>query len=92
MPKIPPLPKKGMTVSFFGSHVMRWGSGDDAAIERIQTLTVDELKSAGVTIEIAEEWRLFYREVIVDNPANPSARGREKLMAHARSLLMEDQK
>src|SRR6266545_2210579 len=46
----PPLPQ-GMSNKAFG-QLMRWGSGNDAALARIQTLTRTELEQAGVTKEI----------------------------------------
>lgn len=90
MRKLPALPE-GMTPAYFGRDVMKWGTGDRTAESRIQTLTVEELRSAGVTAEMADAWRLFYLAVVDENQENPSARGRAKLMEYARSLLQEDQ-
>ncbi len=70
---------------------MRWGTGDAAARERIATLTRDELERAGVTLEMAREWRNFYRRELSRNPANPSAAGRAELMRRAVDLLSGDQ-
>jgi len=81
----PPLPQ-GMSNKAFG-QLMRWGSGNDAALARIQTLTRTELEQAGVTKEIAKAWADFYRAVKLATPNNPSAAGRASLMDAAAKLL-----
>ena len=58
MPPVPALPE-GMTLAYFGQQVMRWGSGDDQAVTRIETITALELAAAGVTVEMAENWRAW---------------------------------
>lgn len=88
MPPVPALPE-GMTLAYFGQQVMRWGSGDEQAIERMDTITATELVTAGITVEMAENWRLFYVGVVTVSPSNPSARGRASLMEYARELLKE---
>jgi hypothetical protein len=57
-----------MTLREFGQRVMRWGTGNDAARARISTLTREELERVGLTWEIAEAWRDFYRHEIRRNP------------------------
>lgn len=86
MPKPPDVPG-GLSVAEFGFKVMRWGTGDEAARERMGSLTRSELADLNVTITIAREWRDFYRNEIVRNPKNPSARGRAELMQRALELL-----
>lgn len=86
MPDVPGLPN-GMSIAYFGHQVMAWGTGDAAADARIKTLTEEDLRNAGITAEIADKWRLFYLDVIRETPNNPSARGRARLMAVAKSLL-----
>ena len=66
---------------------MRWGTGDEAARERRETLTRNELVHLNVTVQMAREWRDFYRNEIIRNPKNPSARGRIELMQRAIELL-----
>jgi hypothetical protein len=83
---IPPTPG-AMSVTKFGSEVMRWGTGNDAARARMATLTRQELERAAVTKQIAEAWRDFYRNEMVRNPQNPSASGRADLMQRAVDLL-----
>ncbi len=82
----PPIPS-GVSVAEFGNKVMRWGTGNDAARARIATLTRQELESAGVTREMAEAWREFYRTEALRVPTNPSALGRADLMQQAVELL-----
>ena len=82
-----PLLPVGMNNSDFGKNVMKWGTGDAAARARIQTLTREELKRAGVTKEMAQSWRDFYRQIKTLNPDNPSAEGRAELMQKAYELL-----
>lgn len=83
----PPIPKGVRTLQEFGTRIMRWGTGDIAARDRIATLTTEELERAGVTIQIAEAWRDFYQAEVRRNPRNPSARGRADLMQRAIDLL-----
>jgi hypothetical protein len=66
---------------------MRWGTGDAAARERVESLTREELEQAGVTRQIAKAWWDFYRAEVLRNPRNPSARGRADLMQQAADLL-----
>jgi hypothetical protein len=82
----PPTPR-GMTLREFGTRVMRWGSGNAAARARIRTLTREELERAGLTREMAEAWRDFYRNEFARSPRNPSAAGRAELMQWAVELL-----
>lgn len=82
-----PLTPGNMTLREFGQRVMRWGSGDTAARVRIRTLTREELERAGLTREMAEAWRDFYRYESARNPSNPSAAGRAELMQRAIELL-----
>ena len=42
---------------------MKWGTRDAEARTRAATLTREELQRSGVTREIAEAWRDFYKEV-----------------------------
>lgn len=86
---LPPLTPQGMTLREFGQRVMRWGSGDTAARARISTLTREEMVRAGMTRELAEAWRDFYRNESVRNPQNPSAAGRADLMQRVVELLSE---
>ena len=83
----PPDVPGGLTRDEFGSKIVRWGNGDAAARERIATLTRDELVRVGVTLEMALEWRDFYRRELYRNPSNPSAAGRAELMQRAVDLL-----
>lgn len=78
-----------MTLREFGKRIMRWGMGDDAARARIRTLTREELAQAGLTQEIAEAWRDFYRHELARHPRNPSAAGRAELMQRAVELLRQ---
>ena len=82
-----PTTPGGMSTNEFGTRVMRWGSGHDAARARMQTLTRSELEQAGVTRSMAQQWRDFYRNEMVRNPNNPSAAGRAYLMQRAVELL-----
>jgi len=81
-----PLPP-GMSTADFGKDVMKWGTGDEAARTRMQSLTREELENAGVTREMAESWRDFYERVKLETPGNPSAEGRKELMQKAVELL-----
>ncbi len=82
-----PLLPAGMNNSDFGKNVMKWGTGDNAARQRIATLTREELERAGVTKEMAQSWRDFYKAIKALNSGNPSAQGRAELMQKAYELL-----
>jgi hypothetical protein len=86
MRKLPPLPA-GLSPASFGHDVMKWGSGDKAAIRRMKTLTRGELEVAKITPEMARAWRDFYLDHVARHPDNPSAFGRARLMWHAELLL-----
>ncbi len=77
---------EGMTPKQFG-EVMKWGGGNETARARIATLTADELRQAGITAEMAENWAAAYEAVVRFTPANPSAAGRADLMRYAARLL-----
>ncbi len=77
----------GMGSADFGQKVMKWGRGDADALARMETLTREELEQSGVTKDMAQAWRDFYKQVREQNPGNPSAAGREKLMQRAYELL-----
>jgi hypothetical protein len=66
---------------------MKWGTGEQAALDRMATLSREELESMGVDLTMAERWAGFYRNEMRRNPENGSARGRAVLMAHAAELL-----
>jgi RHS repeat-associated protein len=82
-----PRPPGGGGLAEFGKNVMEWGTGDDAAIARIATLSRAQLEDAGVTAEYAEAVRDFYLNEALRNPGNPSAQGRAELMQWAVDLL-----
>lgn len=86
MKELPPLPP-GMGPHEFGKSVMKWGSRDEDARRRIQTLTREELIDGGVTIEAAIGWRDLYLRELILHPWNPSAAGRAELMQRAADLL-----
>lgn len=66
---------------------MKWGTGDAVARARMGTLTRAELQKAGVTAEMARQWRNFYLAEVQRSPTNPSARGHAELMQRVLELL-----
>jgi hypothetical protein len=79
----------GITLREFGQKIMRWGSGSQMARQRIETLTASELRAAGMSAEMAENWAIAYETVTRLMPDNPSALGRAELMRYAANLLRE---
>ena len=79
-----------MTRSEFGHHVMQWGTGYDAAIRRIDTITQDWLFANGVNLAMMEAWLRFYELTYERNPGNESAHGRAELVRHCIGLLGGD--
>src|SRR5262249_49589294 len=76
----------GMTPKQFGEQ-MQWGRGSASARQRIVTLTAEELRTAGISAEMASNWAIAYDAVARLTPKNPSAAGRADLMRHAARLL-----
>jgi hypothetical protein len=68
---------------------MKWGTGESAALRRMQALSREELQSMEVTVGMAREWSDFYVWVTGWAPENGSARGRAVLMDFAARLLEE---
>jgi len=83
----PPSIPDGMTQSDFGKKVMQWGTGSDVPRMRMGTVTRAEMERAGVTQQMAKEWRDFYHNETRRNPSNPSAPGRADLMDYVYRLL-----
>lgn len=77
---------KGMTPKEFG-EVMQWGRGNASARARMATLTAEDLRLAGITTEMADNWAAAYEAVVRLTPKNPSAAGRVDLMRFAARLL-----
>jgi hypothetical protein len=61
---------------------MQWGTHDQGAIDRIETITLDHLRRYGATLELMKEWLTFYQCEFSRNPFNPSVVGRVQLMWH----------
>ena len=90
MATVPDCPPS-MTPAEFGD-VMRWGKGSEDAVDRIETLTVEELRQRPeITADCLLRWRAFFVDVLQRFPDNPSAAGRIELMSHAASLLSEEE-
>jgi hypothetical protein len=89
-PTVPRLPVPetpgGMSISSFGK-LMKWGTGEAAALARVPKLSRGFLERAGVTRAMAEAWARFYRNEMRRVPDNASARGRAVLMEEAARLL-----
>ena len=79
----------GMNPKQFG-EVLKWGGGSESARQRIATLTVDELRKAGITSQMADNWAAAYDAVARLKPNNPSAAGRADLMRQAARLLRDE--
>jgi len=76
---------EGMSPSEFGRK-MDWGRGDDAARNRIASITREELQDIGLDAKTATNWATAYEAVKQLKPGNPSADGRAELMRHAAKL------
>jgi hypothetical protein len=79
------LPKE-MTPKEFGDF-MQWGRGSASARARMATLTAEQLRQAGITAEMADNWAVAYEAVVRLTTKNPSAAGRMDLMRLAARLL-----
>src|SRR5436309_278357 len=90
MPDSPMIPP-GMTVSDFGTRIMRWGHGDKEARDRMATLTLEELQNGGVTLAIAVSWRNLYVSEVRRLRGHPSAAARPDLVHRAVPLVGRQQ-
>lgn len=74
--KMPKAPKSLQRVG----RAIKWGQGEQGALNRIQTLTRQEVINSGVTRAEAEAARDFYRGVAKADPLNKAAPARAELM------------
>ena len=61
----------GVTLQQFANNIIKWGKdagGNAVSLARIATLNLEELKSAGITREIAQPWQQFYSYAAQMNP------------------------
>ena len=86
----PPYPDQFANRGEFGASGIKWGTGENAALSRMRSLTREELQSIGVTRDMSQQWADFYKNVVVLHPENVSARGRTVLMQFAADLLSEE--
>ena len=85
----PPLPSDAKNFSDFGNRVIQWGRRNDAARNRMMSITMEELRGSGMTSDLAVQWRDFYRNVARTTPNNPSATGRADLMDWIARMLAD---
>jgi hypothetical protein len=79
----PPEVPAGVTQSGFGSNVIQWGRGASGAIDRAKQVDknyISGLRDKGVTRQMVEKWRDFYRNEYARNQKNEAASARENLM------------
>jgi hypothetical protein len=86
-PEVPPDNVFGRSFQDFGRDVIRWGSGADGALARMETVTFEELSQAGVTQAQARAARDFYAGVLARNPGNAAAAARVQLVDRVLQLL-----
>lgn len=70
-----------------GRHVIRWGRGAEGARAKMGTITLQELRQAGVTEAQVQAARQFYAQVVARDPRNAAAAARVQLMDHILVLL-----
>jgi RHS repeat-associated protein len=85
-PRLPvPATPNNMSQAKFG-ELMGWGSKKQA-LDRIETITKEEMIRKGVTKQMAEQWRDFYLNEAKRVPGNQSAMPRAQLMQKVVDLL-----
>lgn len=89
-PRVPPDRLFGRSFQDFGKQVIGWGTGADGADARSRSITLEELRSAGVTAAQAGVIRDFYTAVLARNPANKAANARVGLANRILLLLGGD--
>jgi hypothetical protein len=93
-----PMPSTIKNNREFG-ELIGWGidgvegkSGGEWALERLENLTIDDIKKfqdAGLTSEMAQQWSYSYLDVHLKNAGNPSAYERAQLMQYIADWLKE---
>lgn len=87
MPKPPSFPTTHFpSLAEFGDFM--WGDGPGPAAIRLETITLAELKSNGVTAAIAESWRDFYALAVHEGLGADAAPIRKLLMEKCVELLI----
>jgi hypothetical protein len=79
VPATPP----NMTASSFGSNLIRWGTGADAAAARTASLTsadVQQMVDQGLTKSMAANWEAFYQSAVANGRGGDVAAARANLM------------
>lgn len=84
MSSIPPVPP-GITLSEFGEKL--WGTGPEAAKQRLAEITRAELVQLGLTCGIARLWRDFYQRQATQELGLPTSAIRVKLLEKCLNLL-----
>lgn len=78
-----PATPNNMILPEFGQGIIGWGTGPAGAEARLNNVTakdVADMKTQGVTVEMAQAWQAFYDNETLRNPGNPTAPFRAKLM------------
>jgi hypothetical protein len=84
MSSIPPVPP-GITLSAFGEQL--WGTGPEAAKQRLAEITREELVQLGLTCGIARLWRNFYQQQAMRVRGLPTSAIRVQLLEKCLILL-----
>jgi hypothetical protein len=82
----PSVPTIGPKPSKMG-EILKFGTGSDVPRQQIGTLSKEYLQEAGITREVAKEWRDVYQWQVQNMPKNGSAAGRLDLMNHILEVL-----
>jgi hypothetical protein len=64
-----------------------WGTGPQGAIERLETISRQELEQLGLTYEIAKLWRDFYFDQTTRGRGMPTSSKRIELFNKCLQLL-----
>jgi hypothetical protein len=67
--------------------MLNLGTGGAEARAAMNALTRQDLISKGVTVDMAAQWALFYKNTAQLTPSNPSAATRFEYFKHAVLLL-----
>lgn len=86
-----PIPSTPNNINLpsFGQGIIGWGTGPDGAEARLNNISaadVAQMKTQGVTLNMAKAWQAFYENETLRNPGNPTAPFRAQLMQKIVSL------
>jgi hypothetical protein len=74
---------QNLSLNSFGQWVIGWGTGSEGARQRLDNIQREDvliIKQKGATLDMIVAWQQYYAQEALNNPNNPTARYRARLM------------